>query len=129
GEFTSRTITLKLFVTLNCGLAAAAEFVSRTTTVTKLLDGPWASPGVHEIAPEVALMVIPVGADSSAKVSGFAGTSGSVAVAETLSGVSSSIVCVAGTVSCGGAFSSRTVTVNVLVALNCWLATAPELLS
>src|SRR5204863_93780 len=63
------------------------------------------------------LIVIPVGALTKEKVSVFAGRSASVALAVTLRVVCSSIVRSAGTLNTGARFTSRTVTVNLFVAL------------
>src|SRR5688572_32814653 len=98
-------------------------------TATTLVNGPCASVGVQAMAPVTGLIVIPAGGDLSVKVSEFVGTSVSLADAETLSTVSSSIVWFAGTVSCGAVLTSRTVTVKVLVTLNCWFAKAAALVS
>ena len=83
---------MKLLVTLNCFAFTAAGLVSVTLTWMTLVLGPCASLGVHEIAPLAGLMVIPVGDETKAKVSGFAGRSASVAEALTLNVVSSSMV-------------------------------------
>src|SRR6185503_10577385 len=114
---------------LNCWLATAPELLSVTTTMIVFVEGPCASLGVQEIAPEVALIVIPCGGDTSENVNGFAGESLSVAEADTFSEPSSSMVWFAGTASCGAVFTSRTVTVNVLVVLNCVALIAEGLLS
>ena len=86
-EFTSLTVTVNELVALSEGVP-----LSVTTTVMVLRLGPWASVGVQEIEPEAGSMLIPDGGESRLNVSVFAGISGSVAEAETLSVVSSLIV-------------------------------------
>src|SRR2546426_4948013 len=65
--FTSVTMTWKLLVALKLGVP-----LSKTRTVTVLVLGPWASVGVHVIAPAEET-VRPVGPDTRAKVSGSEG--------------------------------------------------------
>ena len=66
--------------------------LSVTLTVTVLVLGPCASLGVQVISPLLPLIVIPPGADTSAKVSALAGTSASVAELVTVRVASSLIV-------------------------------------
>ena len=74
--------------------------------------GPCASVGVQENAPVEALIVAPAGAPaSSEKVSVFAGTSASVAVAVNASVASSFTVLLPIAASTGATFTSLTVTV------------------
>src|SRR5438094_425154 len=61
---------------------------------------------------------MPAGGDTRLNVSVLAGTSASVALAVTASALNSSIVWLAGTLNTGATFTSRTVTVKLLVALN-----------
>src|SRR6266481_9941277 len=84
---TSLTVTVKELVALMGG-----EPSSVTTTVIVLTLGPCASLGVQLIAPVAGLIIMPPGGESRLKVSVFAGMSGSVAEAETLSVVNSSMV-------------------------------------
>src|SRR5207302_3920760 len=63
------------------------------------------------------LMVMPVGGESRAKVSGLSGMSESVAEAETFKAVCSLTARSPGTVNCGGTLISLTVATNELVAL------------
>src|SRR5437879_4019540 len=111
-RFTSVTVTVKLFVALKAGTP-----LSVTVTLTTFVLGPCASLGVQLITPLAALIVIPVGALTSAKVSVLAGRSASVALALTLRPVCSSIVWLAGTLNTGARFTSVTVTVKLFVAL------------
>src|SRR5438034_35883 len=91
----------------------AGGLVSVTLIVTMLVLGPWVSLGVQLISPAAETVRL-LGPETSAKVSGLAGRSGSVAVAVRLSAVSSVIVWFAGNVSTGGWFDSFTTIVNVL---------------
>src|SRR5438552_1689732 len=76
-EFTSFTVTVIVSKELSAGLP-----LSVTRTVIGVLAGPCASVGVQLKAPDDAPIVAPAGAPaSSEKVSVFAGTSESVAVA------------------------------------------------
>ena len=84
--FTSITITWNVFVAPRLG-----EPLSKTRTVTGFVLGPCASPGVQVIPPPEET-VRPGGPETSAKLSVLAGTSESVAVAFTLSVVSSAMV-------------------------------------
>src|SRR2546422_9815849 len=101
------------------------EPLSETRTVTLLVLGPCASVGVQAMAPpeETAR---PVGPDTNAKVSVLAGRSESVAVAVTLSAVCSAMVCVPGTVSTGGGFTSLTTTVKLLLSVKIGRASCRE---
>jgi hypothetical protein len=92
GWFTSRTVTVNWFVTLICDASSAHGLSSVTTTVIVCVSGPWASVGVHEIAPVAGSIVMPSGGDTRWNVSAFSGISASVACAATCSGVSSSRV-------------------------------------
>ena len=78
---------MKELVTLNCCWLTAQGLSSVTTTVTVLVDGPCASVGVQEIAPEDESIVIPAGGETRLKVKLFAGMSGSVAEADTFNGI------------------------------------------
>src|SRR5205814_2350916 len=102
-----------LLVALNAGTP-----LSVTTTVIVFVLGPCASLGVQLIAPLLPLIVMPAGGDTRLNVSVLAGTSASVALAVTASALNSSIVWLAGTLNTGATFTSRTVTVKLLVALN-----------
>src|SRR5437660_10028981 len=110
--FTSRTVTVKLLVALKAGTP-----LSVTTTVIVFVLGPCASFGVQLIAPLLPLIVIPVGDPTRLNVSVLVGTSASVALAVTASALNSSSVWFPGTVNTGATFTSRTVTVKLLVAL------------
>src|SRR5438132_729764 len=61
---------------------------------------------------------MPAGADSRLKFSALTGRSGSVAVFVTINVLNSLIVWFAGTISTGARFTSLTITVKLLVALN-----------
>src|SRR5207248_1088809 len=87
------------------------------TTVIVFVLGPCASLGVQVIAPLPGLIVIPVGALKIVRASCRASTYASVALAVTASALNSSIVWLAGTLNTGATFTSRTVTVKLLVAL------------
>src|SRR5690349_1303568 len=63
-------------------------------------------------------MVMPAGADAKLKVRILAGTSASVALAETFKVTCSFMVWLAGTVRDGALFTSFTITTNVLVVLS-----------
>jgi len=58
-RFTSPTLTLNARV-----CASGGTPLSVTRTVTSKVPGPWASVGVHEIAPVLGWMVMPSGAVS-----------------------------------------------------------------
>src|SRR5205807_840795 len=103
--FTSRTVTVKLFVALNAGTP-----LSVTTTVIVFVLGPCASPGVQLITPLLPLIVIPEGGPTRLNVSVLAGTSASVALAATASALNSSIVWFPGTVNTGAVFVPTTLT-------------------
>src|SRR5439155_1592884 len=109
--FTSVTMTWKLLVALMLGVP-----LSKTRTVTVLVLGPCASLGVQAMAPLVET-VSPLGPDTNAKVRVLAGTSPSVAVALTLSRVSSGLVCAPGTLTLRCALPFFTMTWKLLVAL------------
>src|SRR2546428_835534 len=106
------TVTLKLFVAPKFGVP-----LSVTLTLTTFVLGPCPSVGVQLIAPVAGLMVMPVGALTSAKVKLIAGKSRAGEQASTLSAVCSLIVWSAGTVNTGARFTSLTITWNVLVTL------------
>src|SRR5689334_863023 len=93
------------------------EPLSATRTVTVLVLGPWASVGIQVITPLLELMVIPAGAETRPNVSVFAGISASVAVLVANSVRNSAMVRLPGTVNTGATFTSRTITVKLLVAL------------
>src|SRR2546429_293254 len=85
GEGTAAlTVTVNVLVTLKAGTP-----LSVTLTLTMFVLGPCASLGVQLIAPLAGLMVMPVGALTSAKVKLLAGRSASVALALTFSVVCS----------------------------------------
>src|SRR5262249_43560093 len=86
-EFTSLTTTMKELVALRGGTPSSV-----TTTVMVLVLGPCASVGVHVIAPDAGLMVIPGGWEFRLKVSTLAGMSESLAEAEAERVVSSLMV-------------------------------------
>src|SRR5437588_12978557 len=71
-EFTSFTTTVKLLVALNGGTP-----LSTTRVVMVLVEGPWASVGVHVMTPPL-VMLAPVGGLSKLCVSLLAGISDSV---------------------------------------------------
>src|SRR5436190_7462208 len=111
--FDSVTTTLKLLVSLNGGTP-----LSVTRTVIKLVLGPWASVGVQVSTPLLGSRFTPAGADTRLKVKEFAGRSASVAEFVSVSVLSSVSVCSVGTVSTGAVFTSLTITIKLLVALN-----------
>src|SRR5207253_2550764 len=110
--FTSRTVTVKLFVALRFGVP-----LSVTTTVIVFVLGPCASFGVQLIAPLLPLIVIPVGGPTRLNVSVLVGTSASVALAVPSSLLDALPIWFPGTVNTGATFTSRTVTVKLFVAL------------
>src|SRR5207245_1938529 len=112
-RFTSVTITVKLLVTLKAGTP-----LSVTLTLTRFVLGPCASPGVQLITPLLPLMLMPRGALTSANVKVLAGMSASVALALTLSLLSSPTRRSSGPLNTGARFTSVTVTVKLFVALN-----------
>src|SRR2546427_12657790 len=66
-DFTSLTVTMKLFVALSEGLP-----LSVTIVVKVFVEGPCGSLGVQEIMPE-ELIVAPAGGETRAYVSTFGG--------------------------------------------------------
>ena len=58
--FTSRTITVKLFVAVNCGLTRSYGSLLVTTVVIVLVPGLWLCAGVQVMTPLV-LMLSPAG--------------------------------------------------------------------
>src|SRR5206468_1780599 len=91
---------------------------SVTFTVIRLVLGPCVSVGVQVSTPLLGSRFTPVGADTKLKVNVFAGRSASLAVFVTVSVLSSVMVRSGGTVSTGARFTSLTITVKLLVALN-----------
>src|SRR5262245_45092699 len=79
---TSLTMTLKDFVSLRAGVP-----LSVTLTVIVFVPGPWASVGVHAIAPVFVLIVRPPGAETRLKLNVLVGMSESVAEADTFKDV------------------------------------------
>src|SRR5205807_611021 len=77
-----------------------------------------ASLALHPFPPRPASSSLPLHDALPLYVSVLAGTSASVALAVTASALNSSIVWLAGTLNTGATFTSRTVTVKLLVALN-----------
>src|ERR1051325_4962089 len=103
---TTRTVTWKLFRSLNAPLS-----VTRTVIV---YVPACAGAGVHVNRPVLGSIAVPDGAPgSSVNVSGFAGTSGSVAVAVKANSVLSSIVAFEIAASVGARFASLTVTLKL----------------
>src|SRR5262249_50935764 len=104
GTLTSLTVTV---------IAASVLATPSLTRTEKEYDqGPCASPGGQENTPVARWIAAPVGAPTREKVSVWAGTSGSVAVAVKVSAVSSSMVTDDGTPEIvGGTFTSLTVIV------------------
>src|SRR6266699_1878860 len=111
--FASATTIVKLLVSLVSGVPLSVTF-----TVIRLVLGPCASVGVQVGTRLLGSRFTPLGAETKLKVNVLAGRSASLAELVTVRVLSSVTVRSVGTVSTGAPFTSLTITLKLLVALN-----------